>query len=112
MSNVNYYYINKIFLIQAAIRDYKNNLINLQNLITKIEELLDLLENYDALWCQEIKSLWFSLEIKYAMVLSENRSNFSTQEEQEIEKVVDEISQIIEKKVKDIPEDYWYQKYY
>ncbi|XVN40329.1 MAG: hypothetical protein RCO49_05700 [Rickettsia endosymbiont of Argas persicus] len=63
------YELRQLLLFKQIISQYKNNEINLNSLISRIEELLDLFEEIDSAWHEKVKCLWFDIEIINAMKL-------------------------------------------
>lgn len=112
MSDVNDYYFSKLLLFQTVVKDCQKQSISLSSFINKVEDLLDILEQFDLVeWSEKVRALWLELEIKYAVMLNENRLEFSKEEQKEIEKIVNEIYYYVEEQIEKIPEDYWYKSY-
>ncbi|PCJ23263.1 MAG: hypothetical protein COA94_08445 [Rickettsiales bacterium] len=75
----------------------------LNSSISRFDSLLNLLEDVDTKWYEKVRSLWFDLDIIIAM---QDGNVFSKTDLTEINQTVQELKNLVEDKVKIIPEDY------
>ena len=66
MSDVNDYYFSKLLLFQTVVKDCQKQSISLSSFINKVEDLLDILEQFDLVeWSEKVRGYWtdFSRQI-------------------------------------------------
>lgn len=66
------YNARQLNLMIDKINRYETGLIDLSALIQDLEDLLNVLENFDEAWGREFRSNWLDLEVIYACALDEN----------------------------------------
>ena len=107
MATLTDYQIRQILLLHEIILNYKDRDVVFINLINQIAALIDLLEDMDKDWYEQVKSLWFVLEIKYAMKCAEVKKlthyNFDQNELKEIDNVFVNLKELVESKLRLIP---------
>ncbi len=76
-------------VIEKALVGYEDGLSNLGRLVRRVESAIDELENVsDAGWVAELRRVWDTLEIIYAVALDEGRSSLSDEERRDVAKAV------------------------
>jgi hypothetical protein len=100
MKNFSDYDIRQIFLLKTLLEIYiKNNNCNKRSdvykLIRDIKALLKLMNSFGEDWCDDMRSLWFDLEIAYAISDSEGR-DFVVDEKKEIENAVVKMKEMVD----------------
>ena len=108
------YQIRQLLLLEKIIIRYHDNNVVFINLINQIEALIDLLEDIDQVWYEQIKSLWFELEVIYAMksanVEDGGTPYFDKKELKDIDTIFTKLQNLIEVKINLIPQNYWDQR--
>ncbi|MGX6960779.1 MAG: hypothetical protein ACIPMY_06210 [Rickettsia endosymbiont of Pentastiridius leporinus] len=92
------YELRQLLLLQQITSKYINNHISLNIFIAKIEELLDLLEEFDDIWHENIKALWFDLEVINSIKLV-NQEQFTQNDLQKINNITSSIEKLINEKL-------------
>lgn len=105
-----YDYFDQIILIKRILKKYKENNKELEKLIEELERALCILQNFNQQLEEEMKSLWFELEIVNSIKLSENRVEFTNKELVEINNIIDKMDKLMLDQEKNITDDYWVQK--
>jgi hypothetical protein len=100
MKRFSEYDIRQIFLLRKLLEIYisyktDNKKIYLCKLIKDVEALLQLISNLEQNWFDDMASMWFDLEIVYAISASENRE-FTKNETQEIEDTVIKMKEMVD----------------
>lgn len=74
-----------ISLMKARLEDFDAGRIGLQRLVWDIEALISALaEEADADWTEELRSVWWRFELVNAIVIDEDRSELTAEEEEEV----------------------------
>jgi len=94
----NEYQIRQLSLLKKIIQNYNQNK-SLNNLISDIESLIDLLVGLDEAWEEKVRTLWFDLEIIYSMKHSTQSLVLTNEEISEINTILNNLSKLIDEKL-------------
>lgn len=94
----NEYQIRQLLLLKKVIQNYNQNK-NFNNLISDIESLIDLLVDLDETWEEEVRTLWFDLEMISAMKYSTQDLYLTNKEVIEINTILSNLNKLIDEKL-------------
>jgi hypothetical protein len=79
-------------LIRASAQSFERSDIDLRRLVSDLESTIDALTDVaDADWVEELRSMWWRLELINALAMDESRTNLSDEERGEIGAILDEL---------------------
>lgn len=92
------YELRQLLLFKQIISKYNNNQVSLNSLISRIEELLDVLQEIDSTLHEEVKSLWFDIEIINSIKLADQEI-LNLEDNKEINTILISIENLVDEKL-------------
>lgn len=105
MNEKSEYNTRQLRLMQKKIELFEKDKIYLNDLISDLESLLNVLEDFDLEWKNKFRGLWGILEQIYAWALYQNQDSLNKEDIHNIQETIALIKSMIEIKLKDQTSD-------
>ena len=85
----------RIKLMESTIQDYLNKKIDIGQLVNDLESLIYSIEETSDNFIDNLISLWGTLEVFYAWMLDQNKTDITIEEKEQTKKVLIKINNLI-----------------